>query len=163
MTLWNHWFWYQRGKKGKCVPAHTPVYWLALLDLDFKKKHLRHIYHQYWCLLEQTSEIFYIISFVLIFTMCWLDPLRHLSISRSAGSKRDTSSFGGEAFFHRNLQGDSETKQNWPSAGCGVKWILAMLHITDIDKEWARTDLSSPCSHHCCLQDSSSLWYFSNH
>lgn len=141
MTLWNHWFWYQRGERESVhLPAHTPVHWLALLDLDPKKKHLRHIYHQYCCLLEQTSEILYVIPFVLAFTMCWLDPLRHLSSSRSAGSRRDTSSFGGETFFHRNLQGVSETKQSWPAPGCGAKWILAVLHLTDTDKEWARTD-----------------------
>lgn len=36
MTLWHHWFWYREGK-GRNLPAHTPVHWLALLDLTYKK------------------------------------------------------------------------------------------------------------------------------
>lgn len=151
----------ERGK-GVCLFAspHT----CALISTAgpwLKKKHLRHIYHQLWCLLEQTREILYIIPFVLAFTICWLDPLRHLSSSRSAGSRRDTSSFGGETFFPRNLQGGSETKKSWPAPGCGAKWILAMLHLTDTES--GQEQIQSVCllpadSHHCCLQDSSCLW-----
>lgn len=134
-TLWNQRFWYQGGER-ECVylPAHTPVHWSAMLDLDFKKALKAYLPSKFMS--AATSKWNPLHNRICsAFTICWLDPLRHFSSSRSAGSRRDTSSFGGEAFFHRNLQGASETKQSWPAPGRGAQWILAMLYLTKSGKE----------------------------
>lgn len=67
----------ERGK-GECLFAspHTCALTGTAGPRLKKKKHLRHIYHQYSCLLEQTSEILYIIPFVLTLIIFRLDPLR---------------------------------------------------------------------------------------
>lgn len=112
------------------LPAHTPVHWLALLDLAYKKALKASLPSILMSAGTNKRNPVHKSHLLWLSPLAGLDPLRHLS----AGSRRDTS-FGEETLFPRNLQRASETKRSWPAPGCGAKWILATLHLTDTDKE----------------------------